>query len=49
VPQNADGCELDDGKEVDREFVIAGCSAPTLLNFVEESLDQVPRPIDARA
>jgi hypothetical protein len=38
-------CELDEGKVVGRKSVISSCDAPTLLDFVEEPLDQVARRI----
>ena len=46
---NADGCELDEGQIVDREFVISGRDATALLNLVEEPFDQVARAIQIRA
>jgi hypothetical protein len=33
--------ELDECEVVDHEVVVAGCHTSTVLNLVEESLDQV--------
>jgi hypothetical protein len=40
---------LDEGLLVGREFVVSGRDTPTLLDLIEESLDQVPRAIQIRA
>jgi hypothetical protein len=44
-----DGCELDEGKIVGGELVVAGGDTPALLDPVEEPLDEVSRPVKMRA
>src|SRR5260370_39538027 len=46
---DADGCEFDEGEVVRCKLVIAGGDAPTLLDLVEEPLDQITRSIQIRA
>ena len=42
------GRKLDECKIVGREFVVAGCHTPTVLDLVEEPLDQVASPVKIR-
>jgi hypothetical protein len=46
---NPNGCELDEGEIVGRKSVISSCDAPTLLDLVEKSLDQITRSVQIRA
>jgi len=46
---NPDTCELDEGEIVGCEFIVACGDAPTLLDLVEEPLDQVTRSTEVRA
>src|SRR5215469_15222550 len=46
---NADGCELDEGQVIGCQLVISGRDTPTLLDLVEEPLDQVARAVQVRA
>jgi hypothetical protein len=39
---------LNEGEIVGSELVIASCNAPTLLDLVEEPLDQIARPVKIR-
>jgi hypothetical protein len=41
---NLDRCELDEGVVVSVKFVISGCDAPGLFNFIEEPFDKVEGP-----
>ena len=41
VEQNDSGDQLNRGEEISREFVVAGGNAAELLNFIEETLDEV--------
>jgi hypothetical protein len=38
------GMKLDECEVVGRELVVAGCHTPTVLNLIEEPLDQVASP-----
>jgi hypothetical protein len=40
---------LKDGKVVSGELVIARCNPATVLDLVEEALDQVPSAVEIRA
>jgi hypothetical protein len=40
---------LDEREVVGRELVVAGCHAPTVLDLVEEPLDQIARSVEVRA
>jgi hypothetical protein len=40
------GSECDGGEEVPRKFVVAGCDASEVLEFVEETFDEVALTID---
>jgi hypothetical protein len=42
------GRKLDECKIVGRELVVAGCYAPTVLDLIEEPLDQVANPVKIR-
>src|SRR6516162_3584257 len=46
---NAGGCELDEGQIIGCQLVISGRDTPTLLDLVEEPLDQVVRAVQIRA
>ena len=48
-PPQSDGCQFDEGKVVGREFVIACGDTPTLLDLVEELLDEVARAVQVGA
>jgi hypothetical protein len=41
--------KLNECKVVDREFVVAGCNTATVLDLIEEPLDQISGPIKIRA
>ena|ERR1035437_956489 len=43
---NPNGHEFNEGEVVDSKFVVAGCDAPTLLDLVEETFDQIRRGIE---
>jgi hypothetical protein len=42
------GCKLDECKIVRREFVVAGRYTATVLDLIEEPLDQVASPVKIR-
>jgi hypothetical protein len=46
---DADSCQFDEGEVVCCEFVVAGGDTPTLLDLVEEPLDEITRAIQVRA
>ena len=46
---DADRCQLDEGEVIGSEFVVTGGDTPTLLDLVEEPLDEVARAIQVRA
>jgi hypothetical protein len=41
--------ELDEGEVVGREFVVASCDPTTLLDVVDEPLDQISGTVEIRA
>src|SRR4029077_5084428 len=43
------GRKLDECEVVGCELVVAGCHTPTVLDLIEEPLDQVSRPVEIRA
>src|SRR5215470_2024547 len=43
------GCKLDECGVVGSELVVAGCHTPTVLDLVEEPLDQVASAVEIRA
>ena len=40
---------MDEGEVVGRELVVASCDPPTLLDLVEEPLNEVARAVQVRA
>ncbi len=46
---NPNSSELDEGKVVGCELVVAGSDTPTLLDLIEEPLDQVASSVEVRA
>src|SRR5262249_29175987 len=42
------GCKLDECEVVGSELVVAGCHTPTVLDLVEEPLDQVASTVKIR-
>ena len=46
VEQNGSSDQLNSGKEISRELVVASGNAAELLNFIEETLDEVALAIE---